>query len=136
MNSKYITFSLLLVLPAFYFNCRIIKNKKEIPFRIKDAFYQTWVASKQTGTDIIIQIDHIQENIRFDSIIFRGIQLPVFTHEKDGIVTLKSILSFDMKTFHIEKKIVDKPDQLLYEHDGTKHSCDLKNMRRVNTKFN
>jgi hypothetical protein len=105
-------------------------------FNIQDAYYQSWVAhNNEKGTDIMIQLINVQNEIRFDSLVFRGIQIPVYSWEKDGIVTLKGILSTDADKLHIPKKIVKKPDQLIYHFQGKKYFLLLENIHRLNTKY-
>ena len=82
-----------------------------------------------------MQLVQVHQEVRFDSIVFRGIQMPVFTSEKGGVVTLKSILVLDISKIPIVKKFVDKPDQLVYHYKGNLYVYPLKNIRRLKTKY-
>ena len=117
-------------------NCKTIKNKSETLFNVQDAYYQSWVARKQeNGTDIMIILVNVQKEIKFDSLIFRGFQLPVFTSENNGVVTLKSMLTSGLEKIPTKKKIVNKPDQLLYYYQGTRRIFLINNIRRLNMKY-
>src|ERR1035437_2558672 len=121
MQCKYIVFSVIMLLCVYLNNCKTIKNKSETLFNVQDAYYQSWVARKEeNGTDIIILLINVQKEIKFDSIIFRGIQLPVFTNDSNGVVTLNSMLTSGLEKIPMKKKYVNKPDQLLYYYQGTK----------------
>ena len=136
MPCKYIAFSVIMVLSMCLNNCKTIKNKSETLFNVQDAYYQSWVARKEeNGTDIIILLVKVQKEIKFDSLIFRGIQLPVVSSENNGVVTLKSMLTSGSEKIHTKKKIVNKPEQLLYYYKGTKRIFPLNNIRRLNIKY-
>ena len=136
MSSKDIVFSLLVIFHIFYAKCNIIKDKSDFFFKVQDAYYQSWVTRKnEKGTNIIMQLVQVHQEVRFDSIVFRGIQMPVFTSEKGGVVTLKSILVLDISKIPIVKKFVDKPDQLVYHYKGNLYVYPLKNIRRLKTKY-
>jgi hypothetical protein len=87
------------------------------------------------GTDIVIQLINVQQEVIFDSLVFRGIQLPVFIQKKDDVVTIKTVLSFDDTKLSIDKKVTHKPDQLLYMFQGKRYSFSLKNIRPLPTKY-
>ena len=136
MQCKYIVFSVIMLLCVYLNNCKTIKNKSETLFNVQDAYYQSWVARKEeNGTDIIILLINVQKEIKFDSIIFRGIQLPVFTNDSNGVVTLNSMLTSGLEKIPMKKKYVNKPDQLLYYYQGTKRIFLLNNIRRLNMKY-
>jgi len=117
-------------------NCKTIKNKSETLFNVQDAYYQSWVARKEeNGTDIIILLVKVQKEIKFDSLIFRGIQLSVFTSENNGVVTLQSMLTSGLEKIPTKKKVVHKPDQLLYYYQGIRRIFLLNNIRRLNMKY-
>jgi hypothetical protein len=125
-----------MLLCVYLNNCKTIKNKSETLFNVQDAYYQSWVARKEeNGTDIIILLINVQKEIKFDSIIFRGIQLPVFTNDSNGVVTLNSMLTSGLEKIPMKKKYVNKPDQLLYYYQGTKRIFLLNNIRRLNMKY-
>ena len=136
MPCKYIAFSVIMVLSMCLNNCKTIKNKSETLFNVQDAYYQSWVARKQeNGTDIFILLVKIQKEIQFDSLIFRGIQLSVFTSENNGVVTLQSMLTSGLEKIPTKKKVVHKPDQLLYYYQGIRRIFLLNNIRRLNMKY-
>jgi hypothetical protein len=116
--------------------CSFVKSSGEKYFEIKDAYYQSWVLNEnEKGTDVFIEAIHVKEGIVFDSIIFRGQSLPVFSEEKNGIVYLKSIINVGISKIQSESKATNLPDQLIYSYQGTKHNWILKNIRRGKMKY-
>jgi hypothetical protein len=116
--------------------CSFVKSSGEKYFEIKDAYYQSWVSREnEKGTNIFIEIKNIKEGTVFDSIIFRGLSLPVFSEEKNGIIYLKSIINVGISKIQIESKVTNLPDQLIYTYQGIKHNFKLKNIRREKMKY-
>jgi len=137
MNGKYIVFSLITMASILHSNCCSFKNKSPTLFNVKETYYQSWISKNQVkGTDIVIQLINVQKEVIFDSLVFRGIQLPVFIQKQDDVVTIKTVLSFDDTKFSIDKKVTHKPDQLLYMFQGKRYSFSLKNIRPLPTKYN
>jgi hypothetical protein len=105
-------------------------------FEIKDAYYQSWVISEsEKGTSIIIEISEIKNGVVFDSIIFRGLRLPVFIEEKDGITYLKSMYNAELSKISLNSDVADEPDKILYHYQTSKRLYDLKNIRRLKMKY-
>jgi hypothetical protein len=128
--------SLLMLIAVLSTNCSLMKFSSEKLFEIKDAFYQSWVISEsEKGTSIVIEITNIKEGVVFDSIIFRGLKLPVFIEEKDGITYLKSLLNIELSKISLESKVTDEPDKIIYHYQTSKRLYDLKNIRRLKMKY-
>lgn len=136
MKRKYQILSILLISFIFFSMCTLRKSSAGNLFDIKDAFYQSWVISeKEKGTNINLEIINVKKGVVFDSIIFRGLRLPVFVEEKEGIVHLKSIINIEMSRIKLESKVTGKPDQLIYHYQDTQHSYILKKIRREKMKY-
>jgi hypothetical protein len=113
-----------------------MKCSGERLFEIKDAHYQSWVAkTNENGTNIFIDLVKTKEGVTFDSIIFRGLELPVFIEDKEGTLHLKSIINLDISKIKPDYKVANAPDRLIYTFKGKKHSYLLKNIRRENMKY-
>jgi len=127
----------LILLAAIYFtSCQSVSKGKVSPFRLNSAYYQSWVMSEnERGTDIILRLDGVRKGIEFDSIVFRGIELPVFTSAEKDVIILKSILPIGQSRIRIESRVTGGPDQLIYRIKGKRKSYLLKNLERKETRY-
>jgi hypothetical protein len=127
---------LLLMINAFFAGCSCLQCTDNKLFVIKDAYYQSWVvAENDHGTDIFVEITNINNGVTFDSIVFRGLRLPVVIEKKDSMVILKSIINTPLSKLFIKNEFVGKPDQLIYHYNGISHSQALKELRRKSMKY-
>jgi hypothetical protein len=137
MNDKHKIWFILLIVSFFVTNCSVVKNKNAKVFNVEDAYYQSWMYStEEKGTDIMVYLSNVQDEVEFDSLIFRGVSLPVFVSENNMDVVLKSILNTGISKISVVKKPAGKPDQLIYYFKGSKYSYPLKNIRRKEMKYN
>lgn len=137
MKRKFPTQSYLLILLFIVFGCSILKNHKKKLFNVKDAYYQSWMVSEQEkGTNIYILITDIENEIVFDSIIFRGVQMPVRIETKEGTTILKSTLHAETTRIENNNTPTSKPNQIIYRHKEVKHSYMLETIRREDMKYN
>lgn len=105
-------------------------------FQVKDAFYQSWLLNEnEKGTNIILTLEKVDKNVVFDSLIFRGVRLAVAISFENNQVILKSALSVGISRFETNKKLVQKPDQLLYKYFGSRGYYPLKDIRREKGKY-
>ncbi len=115
--------------------CNTVKNSSDFPFTLQDAFYYSWVAGEdEKGTDIFIELNKLSATIDFDSLIFRGVRLPVFTDQQGDRIVLKAILPAGISRIKIEPVPDPRPNQLIYMVDGQKHSFLLEEIRREKLK--
>lgn len=127
---------LLLIINALIASCRCYQCADDKLFIIKDAWYQSWVVDEnERGTDIFIEITDIKNGVVFDSIVFRGLRLPVFVEKRDSMIVIKSIIEAPLSKLHIKNEFVGKPDQLIYHYKGTSHSQALKEIRSKSMKY-
>ena len=136
-----INFIVMIIKPAVFYspllfiflNCNTIQQEKA-SFKLEDAYYQPWVINdNEKGTDVIIELTHVAKEITFDSIVFRGVQLPVFLLEGKDKLILKSKLYVGLARLPIASKPNHKPDQLIYIYMGRKYSFLLKKIRPLKT---
>jgi hypothetical protein len=106
---------IFLIQLLFIIGCSTLKNMGEELFRVKDAYYQSWILNEnKNGTNIVIELTDVKAGVVFDSVIFRGLKFPVYFEEKDGTVKLKSILNNDMVLLSTGPEKSDLPDMLMY----------------------
>jgi hypothetical protein len=118
-----------------FLNCNAIKQDK-LSFKLGDAYYQPWVINdNEKGTDVLIELTHVDKGITFDSLIFRGVQLPVFVLEGKDKLILKSKLYAGLARLPIASKPDHKPDQLIYTSMGKKYYFLLKKIRPLKTVY-
>jgi hypothetical protein len=116
--------------------CDTMKGKNTEAFKIKGAYYQTWVVSdNEKGTDIILIIKKVQDGVAFDSIVFRGVRLKAFVTRDNKGVNIKSVLTSGKSRLHIQGQVVNIPDQLIYHFHGERKSYPLKTIKPKATKF-
>ena len=132
---------LLAVIALIFINTAIGFNSgynccKKDPFKIKKAYYQSWVMSQEEeGTDVILIITAIDKGITFDSIIFRGVKLEAFKTLGKKELQLKSILPGGKSRIQIGFDVVNLPDQLIYRHNGERKIFYLNSILRKKTRY-
>lgn len=128
--------NLILIVTFFMSNVACVSQKQttNMPFKISDASYYSWVVDKNDrGTTVEILVTNWDENVAFDSIIFRKVALPVRVvenNQKQKVIT--ATLSSGSSQIPINTKYVDKPDQLIYHYDNRKGALPIKNIVRKN----
>jgi hypothetical protein len=136
MKRKFLTQSYLLILLFFIISCGVLNHRQIKHFIVKDAYYQSWILNEnEKGTNIYLLLTDIEKGISFDSIIFRGLQMPVSIKTEGEITTLKSTINIDPAKLESEKKPTDRPDQLIYSLDGKIYTYKLETIRREKMKY-
>ncbi len=135
MNVRSLVLFIFFVKLFLVTNCGITKNDRA-PFDVKEVYYQSRINNKEEiSTDIMIHLNKVRQGVQFDSLIFRGIRLPVFAIEENSVVVLKGLLSTGIAKLPVETEYVGKPDQLIYTFKGSKRSVLLKNIQRREMKY-
>jgi len=93
------------------------------------------INNNDKGTNLFLELADIKPGVVFDSVIFRGVKLPVFIEEKDGVTKLKGILYRDLDIFLKEQEVSNLPDQLIYHYHDKRYTFRLENIRRINMKY-
>jgi hypothetical protein len=137
MLRKVIVLVISAIVSLFVWTCCSLKNVNKEAFKIKEAYYQTWIVSEnEKGTDIMLELTKVDKGVIFDSIVFRGVRLKAFIIRQDNIVELKSILpAGKSRITNLEIHPVNLPDQLIYHYKGKRMSYPLKMIERKATKF-
>ena len=129
--------SYLLVLIFFLFGCSILHNQQNKLFTLKDAWYQSWMISEQEkGTIVTILLSDVEKDIVFDSVVFRGVQMPLNSEIKDGNTILTCNLNREQSRLMDDKETpVDKPNQIMYRYKGEKKTYIIESIRREEMKY-
>jgi hypothetical protein len=116
--------------------CSFIKHQNPEVFKIKQAYYQSWVISdNEKGADIVLILNIIKDGVEFDSIVFRGMRLKAFVTGDNKEVSIKGILPSGISRLKLENKVVNLPDQLIYHYKGERKSYFLRMIERKSTRF-
>jgi hypothetical protein len=107
-------------------DCQSMKNYRQAEFKVKSAYYQSWIVSEEEkGTDILLTLSGVREGLVIDSIVFRGVRLKAFVTKENKEVHIKSILTSGISRIKLEKVVVNLPDQLIYHYKGQRKSFPL-----------
>ena len=121
MIIKSFVFLALIGLSIIEIGCSVIKGEQPF-FKVKNAFYQSWMKNEnEKGTSMYLELSNVKQGIVFDSIIFRGNMLPLISENENNITKLSAALIVGTPRISLEKKIVNKPDQLLYQYNGKRY---------------
>jgi hypothetical protein len=136
MILRYFLLTFLLIRIILISGCSSLRNANDKFFTLKNAYYQSWmINNNDKGTNIYIELTDVKPGVEFDSVVFRGIKIPVFIDEKDSITKLKSILYRDLDIFFKNQKVSNLPDQLIYHYHNSKYSFKLDTIRRINMRY-
>lgn len=128
-----IVFRFVYVLVTFLMlsGCKVFKNNTSAPFILTDASYFSWVVDEnENGTNIKLKLSGVDQGINLDSIIFRGVRLPITITKIDDETVVESILPNGFSRFPVDFVRVDKSDQLMYRNKGEKCVFLLNEIRR------
>ena len=111
--------------------CSIKNSVNNEYFHVTDSFYQPWVLSEdEKGTTVTVKIEKSVNDILFDSLIFRGVKLPIVSSAENNQLILKSTLSVGISRVETKREVLQKPDQLMYRYKGCRGYYPLKDIRR------
>ena len=134
LKNPILIFTFLLIV-LYLTDCKTINNVNNMPFSLKSAYYQSWVLNEnERGTDIILMVKNVSQGIRFDSILFRGVKLPVFTSMEKGRIILKSVLPIGRSRLKTGSEVTGEPDQLIYRINNERKSLLLGTLERKKTR--
>ena len=106
-------------------------SERQLPFRVKECSYQTWfIDAEKHGTRIWIKVKRPDPGVEFDSVVFRGFQMPVVLSEHKNYLLLRADIP-SRKMMHLHSiHITEKSDQLQYRYMGQKGNVLLTNIER------
>lgn len=118
--------NVIIIVTFVILNLSCISQKKvtDVPFEVSDAVYTSWVVNEnEKGTTVEVQLKHTVPEVKFDSIIFRKVMLPVrVSDHKKGTQTITAILPTGNSRLPIQTRHVDKPDQLIFHFKGERRT--------------
>ena len=126
-----------IIVPLFYVSCCALKDSNKSAFVLKEATYQSWfVNDNEKGTDIVLKLEQVLTDISFDSLVFKGVKVPV-TVEKNGnrIYIIKGTIRSDLSILKSESNTVNEPNQLIYILKNKRYCYLLKNINRKDMKY-
>jgi len=124
---------LLFVIPG---SCSILNNQHEKLFKVEDTYYQSWMVNEQEkGINIFIEVSDVKNGVLFDSIIYRGMQIPATIESNENNVVIKGTFLSTSARIEANHSPTDKPDQFSYSYKGKHHFYKLKDIRRENMKY-
>lgn len=96
----------------------------------------SWMAgSKEKGTQVTIVLKDIASHVKFDSIIFKGIKLSVRDSISEHTTILRATYIASSTVLKQPYEVAQGPDRLLYQYQGKKASCEIKNIRREKMRY-
>lgn len=129
---------LISILVLINAGCSIYRGNKSDHFKIIDTSYYSWfVNENERGTDIIIWLKNVKEGIHFDSVVFRGRKIPVYSQIKRKTVELKAVLPTATSALpdQSEPYLEFKSNLLIYNYMGEKYLIELPTLRREEMKY-
>jgi hypothetical protein len=134
MHKIFLIANYLIVFLLFFSGCKILKSRNYLPFEVSDASYYSWFAKgNESGTNIQIKLRNVDPEVKFDSLIFRNVRVPVFTSMEGSEILLETIIPGDNSQLGIEK--ADISNQLIYTYRGRKRVYILNNIRREKMRY-
>jgi len=128
---------LLLILVFTITGCvSVSKNMHEI-FHVNDIYYQSWmVQDTEKGTDIIIDLIVLDDNVEFKTLVFRGIEVDVSEYQEGRRTILKGVINTGPSLIESYEYETNKTDDMVnYSYNGRDFSYPLVNIQRRSTRF-
>lgn len=126
----------ILFIIIFLFSCTPLRKNSIHEFTVKESSYQSWIVNEnEKGTDIILLCTNVVKEVEFDSIIFRGIMIPVTTKVENGNYIIKGSVRSGLSVLKPENTVINKPDQLIYSYKGNRYSYYLSKIKRKEMKY-
>ncbi len=118
-------------------SCATLFTSEHELFQIKDVYYQSWaIKDLEKGTDIIIELSNVDENIEFITLIFRDIEVDVNVTTEGRKTIVKGTINTGpslIENYEYDEAISD--DMIKFKYMGSEFSYPIKNIRREKTKF-
>lgn len=118
-------------------SCITLSTSEHELFKIRDVYYQSWaIKDLEKGTDVIIELRDLDENVEFTSLVFRDIEVDVNVTTEGRISIVKGTINTGPSLIENYKfEVTDSGDMVKYSYRGREYSYPLKNIRRKNTRF-
>lgn len=132
-----INFITALILMIMAGSCTALFNSGHDLFRISDIYYQSWMLKDiEKGTDVIIELKGVDDDVEFTSLVFRGIEVDVNATKAGGKTTVKGVINTGPSLIeNYEYEVTGADDVLKYKYRGKEFAYPLKKIRRQKTRF-
>jgi hypothetical protein len=113
-----------------------VKISHSYPFTVTEATYYSWFASEtERGTQIKINLKNVRDDVKFDSLVFRTMKMPVTTETKDDTVVVKAVLP-GIESVLENRAVADSGlNRLIYTWKGERSSYEIKEFTRKDSKY-
>lgn len=130
------TFSFIIILTVIS-GCSAVLNKEHELFRIQDVYYRSWmVRDIEKGTDVFVELKKLDEDIKFTSLIFRGLEVDVTSSSEGSKTVIKGTINTGPSIIeNYEYKRGGPGDAIRFVYEGREYDYPLKNIRREKTEF-
>lgn len=117
--------------------CSVKTDSDHMLFTFKDVSYQSWVYSeKERGTEVTIILKNADPEVEFDSLTFRGMQVPVQTSQIKGRTILKArFITGEPILDDYEYIATEEEDCLKYRYRSQDYLYPLRNIKRLPTRI-
>lgn len=117
--------------------CVTLFNSEHELFKIKDIYYQSWVVKDlEKGTDVIIEMKNLDDEVEFTSLIFRGIEVDVSMKIEGSKTIVKGTINTGPSLIeNYEYKSTGSDNMIKYKYKGEEFSYPLTNIERESTRF-
>lgn len=118
-------------------SCVTLFNSEHELFQIKDIYYQSWVVKDlEKGTDVIIEMKNLNDEVEFTSLIFRGIEVDVNVKTEGSKTIVKGTIKTGPSLIeNYEYKSTGSDNMIKYKYKGEEFSYPLTNIERKSTRF-
>ena len=125
-----------IVLFLIFSGCKVLKNGNSVPFIVEDAHYYSWFASGQeSGTNIQIVLNDVSPGVKFDSLIFRNIRIPVYSTGVNGEIILNGTIPGGTSKLRIKTRRVEKSNRIIYHYNDRRCFYLLRKIRKEDIKY-
>ncbi len=118
-------------------SCVTLFNSEHELFQIKDIYYQSWVVKDlEKGTDVIIEMKNLNDEVEFTSLIFRGIEVDVNIKTEGSKTIVKGTINTGPSLIeNYEYKSTGSDNMIKYNYKDEEFSYPLTNIKRESTRF-
>jgi len=102
-------------------------------FTFTDVTYQTWAVSETNkGTDLIIYLSDVDPDVKFTSITFRGVEVPVSVDRSgDKAILRAQLITGESVIDNYEYRVSGEEDNLKYSYGSKEYTYPVKKFRRL-----
>ena len=119
-----------------FISCNTVKISHSYPFTVTEATYYSWFASEtERGTRIKINLKDVRDGVKFDSLVFRTMKIPVITETKDDIVLVTAVLPGNESVLENRAVTDSGLNRLIYTWKGERSFYEIRKFTREDSKY-